>query len=127
MRSGVKVEWRHCFWVAAELSPSRGWQPSLDDVQALLSLVSFPQARMLRSLRVNLPLIVSNPLEAADLATQLIRVLPPTIQHLELGHVFPNISHVELKQRFPHWDGLPISDDSAYRVRRLSPTQRDTA
>lgn len=115
MRARVKVEWRYCFWLSAELAMHDGYVGRVDELQLLMAMVSLPQARLLRSLRVNLAYFLSDPAEVAALATQLIRVaLPRTIRHLELGDVALEVTRSELSAHFPNWDGVPITSHSTH-------------
>src|SRR5205823_8743465 len=50
----LNVEWRYCFWRSAALGAWLGRRCAAEDLTLLLALVSSPQARLLRSLRVNL-------------------------------------------------------------------------
>ncbi|MFT3839634.1 MAG: hypothetical protein QM723_21800 [Myxococcaceae bacterium] len=108
MRRSLHVEWRFCFWRGVHLDIERRAR-DLGDTQLLLALLAFPQARLLRSLKVNLAALTDNSELAERYAQALVdEVLPSSIEHLELGPVFPEISRVEMYRRFPRWDGQPI-------------------
>jgi uncharacterized protein (TIGR02996 family) len=108
---GLKLEWRYCFWSAAVLEP-RLFPVALEDEELLLALISFPQARLLRALRVDLTALCDDVRRAERLARALITVgLPRSIEHLELGPVNHCFSSTELRRRLPRWDGEPIAND----------------
>jgi len=107
----LKLEWRYCFWRSAVLEP-RLFPVTLEDEELLLALISFPQARLLRSLQVDLTALCDDVKRAERLARALITVgLPRSIEHLELGPVNHCFSSTELRRRLPLWDGEPIAND----------------